>query len=369
MERVTKFFGGKFKSALSLPRLEEDLPEYNNSETLVLKIWPPTYAPSWHYYQLHQANYWSATEHEPLEDVSGFIKLDSQWQKAVLHSFAILAIGDDAVMQFIDENDLEWEECTQWMFKDQGARETIHKIVYNKMLHLADHSSEFTTSMLTSKKYINYILHNNSDLKLQKYKLEDEVMKKAAFLIKMIFCERYLFATPFLVINLMGESGFLNNCVRINMQVMKDEHVHYLHAVQLFRDLKPKSDQIDEINKLFFDMAQEFVEIVENMIMKIGAGLESKYKQGFLDHSRFTLHTIYSDCGIDVPQSLAEYTTTPFIVFDKNTGADKFNLMESNSTVYKAVRAQYVPDWNNLQDEEADKEIVVECKLKKRKRD
>lgn len=256
------------------------------------------------------------------------------------------------------------------MFKDQGARETVHKIVYNRMLQLADYSADFSVNMLTSNEYVEYILGRDTmDMVLLAECERNEVMKKACFLIKMIFCERYLFAAPFLFINLMGESGYINICVKINMQVMKDEHVHYLHAVQLFHDLRlDHPEEREAIDTLFTAFARMFTPKVEGMVLKLGQGLEEKYVRGVMDHTRFTLKTIFVDCRLSSPERLVDYNSTPFSVFDKNTGADKFNLMESNSTVYKAVRATFVPDWTNLKDEEADAEPVVECKLKRRKR-
>lgn len=368
MERITKFFGADFKSTLSATDVE---PFTQSAQSVVttLKIWPPEYEPSWHYYQIHQANYWSANEHEPLEDTNGFIKMERGWQNALLQSFAVLAIGDDAVMRFIDENDYSWRETTLWMFKDQGARETVHKIVYNRMLQLAEYSTDFTVNMLTSDEYVEYILGEEKiDAGLLEECERNEVMKKACFLIKMILCERYLFAAPFLIINLMGESGYINNCVKINMQVMKDEHVHYLHAVQLYHDLKlDHPEEKQAIDALFGTLATEFTLKVEGMVSKLGLGLDQKYVRGVMDHTRFTLQTIYADSGLPVPERLLPYTSTPFSVFDKNTGADKFNLMESNSTVYKAVRATYVPDWSDLKEEEEPEIVVVECKLKRKR--
>lgn len=369
MERITKFFKGEFQSGVLL---DTYLPFVHTSSAMKtsLKIWPPTYEPSWRYYQIHQANYWSASEHDPMDDVSGFVELEEGWKNALLQSFAVLAIGDDVVMQYIDENDLNWAESTTWLFKDQGARETVHKIVYNQMLQLALHSSIFTVNILTSDEFVRFIigkdrndLFNTCDL--------SEAMKKACFLIKMIFCERYLFAAPFLIINLMGESGYLNTCVKINMQVMKDEHVHYLHAVQLLHDLKSSNPtEKKNIDDMFEKIGHEFVEIVEPMVLKLGRWLHQKYTQGILDHTRFTLRSIYSDNKMQHPEFVDSYTSTPFSVFDKNTGVDKFNLMESNSTVYKAMRGTFVPDWHNLKPEiiEVEADLPI-CMLKRASND
>lgn len=351
MERVNRFFDVTFQSLIDdeqRPFEASDTPTGNS-----LQIWPPKYGLSWAFYRDHQANYWSAEEHEPLDDINGFIKLPREWQNAVLRSFAVLAIGDDAVMKFIDENDLVWEESTEWLFKDQGARETVHKIVYNKMLQLANHSRDYVFNSFTSDDFVSYILGGD----VLEFSSEH---KKACFLIKMIFCERYLFAVPFLIINLLGETNAINTCVKINMQVMKDENVHYLHAVALLKDIKGNDEK--EIDELFCTIGEQFVKIVEPMVIKIGLELNDKQKAGLMDHARFTLREIYTDNGIAPPRSVAAYTKTPFSVFDKNTGVDKFNVMESNSTVYKAVRGIYVPDWTN--DDEEEEEMFI-CKRKK----
>ncbi|AER41429.1 ribonucleotide reductase subunit 2a [Epinotia aporema granulovirus] len=352
MERVNQFFNATFQTRLTDEDQQRPFEVSDTSTGNSLQIWPPKYGLSWEFYQNHQANYWSAEEHEPLDDVNGFIKLSREWQNAVLRSFAVLAIGDDAVMKFINENGLEWEESTEWLFKDQGARETVHKIVYNKMLQLANHSSDYVVNSFTSDEFVSYIMGGDV------LEFESSGQKKACFLIKMIFCERYLFAVPFLIINLLGETNAINTCVKINMQVMKDENVHYLHAVALLKDIK--GDNAQAIDELFCAIGERFVKIVEPMVIKIGLELTDKQKAGLMDHARFTLREIYMDNGIESPQSVAQYTKTPFSVFDKNTGVDKFNVMESNSTVYKAVRGVYMPDWTKDDDEE-----VLICKRRK----
>jgi ribonucleotide reductase beta subunit family protein with ferritin-like domain len=337
-----------------------------------LQIWPPSYEPSWRYYQAHQANHWYVNEHNPLDDLNGFENVDCEWQNALLQSFAVLAIGDDRVMSLIENDKLEWEETTRWFFADQAARETTHKIVYNRMLELARISSTFTVDTLTSDEFSDYLMDCGP---INAFVSSEEVevgvgVSKAIFLINMIMCERYLFAAPFLIINLMGESGLINTCVKINMQVMKDEHDHYSHAVQLLHDLKKSSGETDRIDGVFARLAKLFTRLVEPMVLKICIDLNEEQTSGIMDHTRFTMRTIFEDCGVSVPERLIEYTSTPFSVFDKNTGVDKFNLMESNSTVYKAGRSLYLPDWNALQDsikreeEEEDDEETRSKKLK-----
>ncbi|APO13997.1 RR2A [Plodia interpunctella granulovirus] len=342
MDRITKWFDGEFKSE-TLPR-ECEFSSSTANDAKSLQIWPPTYEPSWYYYQQHQANYWSASEHDPMDDFNGFVQLDRGWQNALLHSFAILAIGDDKIMTMIDASVLQWEESTKWLFADQAARETIHKIVYNKMLQLARGAQDLTVDDLTSDRYGDYIMSSHT---LDYSHFDDKVY----FLTTMIFCERYLFAAPFLIINLMGESGLLNTCVKINMQVMKDEHVHYMHAVQLLKDLPIATEKTHVVDFL----ARHFQYLVEKMVAKMCHHLDDQYLRGILDHTRFTLRTIFVDVGVPVPQRLENYTSTPFSVFDKNIGEDKFNLMESNSTVYKAQRSIFVPDWKTFDKKLQDK--------------
>ncbi|QBQ01669.1 rr2a [Hyphantria cunea granulovirus] len=346
MERVNKWFGGAFKSS-NLPRVARYEPDNTLATGRQLKIWPPVYAPSWYYYQMHQANHWYTNEHNPLDDKEGFEKIDRCWQNALLQSFAALAIGDDHVMSMINKSALKWEESTEWLFTDQGARETTHKIVYNRMLELAHSSACFTVNTLTNDAFVNYLM----DCKpINSFTVPDrnETMDKALFLATMILCERYLFAAPFLIINLMSESGLINTCVKINMQVMKDEHVHYLHAVQLWHDLQTP-EHASAVDAMFVDLASLFKRLVEQMVLKICVDLPENQKLGVMDHTRFTLRTIFVDCGVSgIPEDVVDYTTTPFLVFDKNTGVDKFNLMESNSTVYKASKTIYIPDWSGL---------------------
>jgi ribonucleotide reductase beta subunit family protein with ferritin-like domain len=359
MERVNKWFLNiNAKSVLPLlnDRHDYDHHQHNGSKKQ-LQIWPPDYLPSWRYYQEHQANHWYANEHNPMDDLNGFLQVDCAWQDALLQSFAALAIGDDKVMSLIDENKLEWAVSTQWMFADQGARETVHKIVYNRMLELACVSKHYTVDMLTSNVFVNYLMDCTA---INTYtpppppslssssSSENEIELKAHFLITMIMCERYLFAAPFLIINLMGESGFINTCVKINMQVMKDEHVHYMHALQLLHDLRLE-DNNNIIDIIFEDLSVLFTDMVEKMVLKICSNLKENEKRAIMDHTRFTLYTIYVDAGVKAPDQLLIYTTTPFSVFDKNTGVDKFNLMESNSTVYKSGRSGvYIPDFKTI---------------------
>ncbi|AKR14199.1 ribonucleotide reductase small subunit [Dasychira pudibunda nucleopolyhedrovirus] len=356
MDRVNQLFDAVFKS--QIVAIAPPFEPHNEATGNALQIWPPKYGLSYAFYKDHQANYWSAEEHDPLDDINGFVKLPREWQNAVLRSFAVLAIGDDAVMKFIDESGLKWEENTEWLFKDQGARETVHKIVYNKMLQLANYSTDYVMSSFTSDDFVSYMLGGEA---LEFY--SDH--RKACFLIKMIFCERYLFAVPFLIINILGETNAINTCVKINMQVMKDEHVHYLHAVALLNDIK-ESANTTAINELFCHIGDQFVKIVEPMVAKIGLDLTEKQLAGLLDHARFTLREIYNDNQVLPPDSVTPYTKTPFSVFDKNSGVDKFNVMESNSTVYKAVRGAYVPNWNAVTEEkEEDIETSFVCKRKR----
>ncbi|AAK70788.1 ORF128 RR2A [Cydia pomonella granulovirus] len=327
-----------------------------------LKIWPPTYTPSWNYLVEHQINHWYANEHKPMDDLNGFDKIDSAWQNALLQSFAVLAIGDDKVMDLISNSDIEWEESTKWMFADQAARETTHKIVYNRMLELACVSRSYTVNTLTSGDFSHYIMDCRV---LDEFQLPErnEVNDKVLFLSTMILCERYLFAAPFLIINLMGESGFINKCVKINMQVMKDEHVHYKHAVQLLMDLKRGVTNEVEINELFRGLSGAFMVLVESMVMKICIDLTYQQKISVLHHTRFTLRDIFVTLQIEPPPAVVQYTITPFKVFDKNCGEDKFNLMESTSTVYNASNSIYYPAWDVL-DEEMRQEMIEETKRK-----
>lgn len=350
MDRVSKLFNNvAFKSKINSKSLRCRLFEPSLKPGLKsLQIWPPVYEPSWMYYQMHQTNYWSASEHDPLDDKVGFLQIDEGWQNAILQSFALLAIGDDKVMNIIEDDNLDWFESTKWMFADQAARETVHKIAYNRMLTLASCSKRFTVDDLTSDAYVDYV---TGDTDVFNFECADtNVARKALFLIKMMLCERYLFSAPFLIINMMGETGLINTSVKINMQVMKDEHVHYLHAVHLLKDLKKANDDIRiEIDGMFCKMAEMFKVMVENIVEKIGASLDEHCVGGIMDHTRFTLRTIFVDNEIDPMPDIDEYDTTPFSVFDKNSGIDKFNLMESTSTVYKAVKSIYVPDWNAMQ--------------------
>ncbi|AAM70318.1 ribonucleotide reductase 2a [Phthorimaea operculella granulovirus] len=343
MDRVNKWFAGVAEYEI-VPKVEKFKNNFEQTGKS-LQIWPPSYYPSWFYYQQHQANHWFANEHDPLDDLSGFEKITPAWQNALLQSFAALAIGDDKVMCLISENELQWEESTKWMFADQAARETTHKIAYNRMLELARVSTFFTTDTLTSDEYANYLM-DKVDLDVS------NVNAKAKFLITMMLCERYLFAAPFLIINLMGESGFINTCVKINMQVMKDEHSHYAHSVQVLHD------SCQNFENIFNELCAKFEPLVESIVGKICIDLEKSQIGAIMDHTRFTLHTIYVDNRMEVPTHLKKYTSTPFLVFDKNTGVDKFNLMESNSTVYKAGKSLYYPDWNEIKrsvEEEEDK--------------
>jgi ribonucleotide reductase beta subunit family protein with ferritin-like domain len=354
MDRVNKWFKSN-AGAAAVEFKSVDLPAvaaFRSCREKIdkrLQIWPPSYEPSWRYYQAHQANHWYVNEHNPLDDLNGFEKVDRQWQNALLQSFAVLAIGDDKVMSLIENDTLEWEESTRWFFADQAARETTHKIVYNRMLELARISCAFTVDTLISDEFSDYLMNCGA---ISSFVPPEEAhidVSKAIFLINMIMCERYLFAAPFLIINLMGESGLINTCVKINMQVMKDEHDHYSHAVQLLHDLKRSCREVDRIDDAFVSLANLFTETVEPMVAKICLDLDAEQTRGIMDHTRFTMRTIFEDCAVSVPAKLTEYTTTPFSVFDKNTGVDKFNLMESNSTVYKAGRSLYFPDWNALQ--------------------
>lgn len=283
-------------------------------------------------YRQHNHLNWGPDELDISSDQESFDSLSKEWQNVLLWIFSILAFGDNIVSNELDRSIIdEWFEAESLLFfKDQNAREAVHEIVYRKMLLLGGHRfDEFNEKKFGSDLCFPQMKNNNG--------------QRSLFLLNIIFCERIYFAVPFFIILIMGRCGYISTIDALNRFVMRDENLHYLHALALF-----KKYNTNEENDTLIEFAKNFLKITKQNNELF---IPSQYKplmDLFVDQ---IMIKVLLDCGLILINSQlgTDLINHDFGYSIMESDDEKINGMEAIGG-YNAVHENASLDWNIIVD-------------------
>lgn len=210
-------------------------------------VYPPNekFLISYKCWHEHQRVMWGSSEIKPSINRDTFMNgTDPELRNIVLSMIACLMHGDSCVADAISQNILDKitpKEVTN-MFTDQAARENIHQEAYSKQLDVSNNAQYYRSAEFKDKYFSGFIKF------AEEYRNTEDV---ALMLYFIMLCENIMFAPMFHVICFLATLGVAPKLCEINLQVMRDEHIHYQHARYLLASLQKKIKTEDARNILF----------------------------------------------------------------------------------------------------------------------
>lgn len=306
--------------------------DYNNG-----LVYPPNpkFLHSYNCWHRHQSIMWSSHENHPEVDRDKFNRADPELQRIVLEMVACIMIGDSVVLDALkcDEFNRITAVETLAMFRDQVARENIHQEVYSKMLDVSDKSAYYRSRQF-------------SELRMHRFTLlaEDytgDGVDLRTMLYFIMLCENIMFAPMFQCICYLATTGYAPKLGDSNLQVMRDEYIHYKHVRGLLAELmvKLKRYKARTILAAFeWTVTEMLREIIGEYVSEDGM-----YSYDLaLAHFRHVCHGFMRENGLYYTKEEERinerlYGTSPVASYMYLPQHEiKINLMESNSTIYMA---------------------------------
>lgn len=298
-------------------------------EGYMINLHPPDCLISAKYLDEHKRVFWSETEIIVDDDLDQYKQLDSNIRRAFDLSIMTLAVGDEVVTDQIQYDPLQWPKMVNLFFLDKAAREATHQIFYTMVLKMSDNYQ-----LLTSNKFIKSFFSKPLDMMsaFRDSTYSDRV-KKLLYLMFVQLFEKYVFSVPFLIINCLADQGQLEETGRGNLLVMRDEHIHYLHAVDLSNSMNPTQEE----KVILTNYVYGIIDFGEKLFSSILSSLDSKSASAIMAYSRFTIWDLATQNNLD---SLAKqyecYKNVKFECMEKSSIDEKGNLMSSRPLNYQA---------------------------------
>lgn len=305
--------------------------------------YPPTkeFVFSYNCLEEHLKLYWNHLENNINEDRDSFARTSREFRELVMNAAGCITIGDTMVLDKLDCRVLDSITPIEVhaMFDDQRARERIHQITYSRWLDIDDYGTFCRTRDFSHIYMIEFERLSDKFVNLTKLLSTEE---KAGALVPIIIyfimlCENIMFAPVFQILCYMSTLSVSQRITNANLLVMRDEHVHYLHAQGLLKRLALKIERDDRIWIL-----KEFVEATEAMMYKI----VGTYDDGRMNrahcaaHLRHVVHVFRMENDLyasdtEMLEAQKKWGDSPAEDYMRMpTREIKNNLMETSSTVY-----------------------------------
>jgi len=189
----------------------------------------------WELYELAQANFWTANEFDPQDDLPHWDKLSEDERNFILVVLSFFAASDGVVTENLCENfavEVQWVEA-RFFYGFQIAMENIHSETYGLLL------STYCQDEAKRAKYFNAI------------ETAGCVQRKAQWAMRWItegsFAERLLafacvegifFSGSFCAIFWLKKKGIMPGLTFTNELISRDEHLHCRFACALYNKLE-----------------------------------------------------------------------------------------------------------------------------------
>lgn len=300
-------------------------------------VYPPNpkFRHSYDCWHEHQAVMWSSHESNPEDDRDEFVKIDPELQRICLEMVAFLMWGDSVVVDTLASkvaSSITAREVNVFL-ADQEARENIHQEVYSKMLNVAssEEAKYYRSSEFKNKKLARF------ESLAQKYSDSEDVR---IFFLFIMMCECVMFAPMFQTICYVAFKGYAPKLGDANLQVMRDEALHYKHARGVMASMKRKCSK-----KLAREILSSFEEMMRDIITETVGDYRSEdglFSQAVVKgHFQHVLHGFMSENDLywdSEEEKAAEdlgYSHSPAASYMRLPNEEiKVNLMESISTIY-----------------------------------
>lgn len=318
---------------------DEDQPEsildpknadYNNGV-----VYPPNpkFLHSYNCWHQHQSVVWTSFENRPEADEDKFHQADEELQAIALQMIACLMFGDSVVL-----NALACEEFnritaveTLAMLSDQVARENVHQEVYSRMLDVSHKGAYYR-----SREFYELRMHRFARL-VEEYANDNVDLRTMLYFIMV--CENIMFAPMFQCICYLATTGYAPKLCEANLQVMRDEYIHYKHARGLLAEFKTKLSR-RKARSVLASFETAVTELLQEIIGDY-VSADGMYSYDIaLAHFRHVCHGFMRENGLYYTRKEERineklYGTSPaagYMYLPQHE--TKINLMESNSTIY-----------------------------------
>lgn len=304
--------------------------DYNNG-----LVYPPNpkFLHSYNCWHRHQSIMWSSHENHPEVDRDKFNRADPELQRIVLEMVACIMIGDSVVLDAFNCEEFKRITAAETlaMFRDQVARENVHQEVYSKMLDVSDKGAYYR-----SREFAKLRMHRFTRL-AEDYAGDGVDLRTMLYFIML--CENIMFAPMFQCICYLATTGYAPKLCDSNLQVMRDEYVHYKHVRGLLAEFVVKLERYNA-RRILASFEAIVTELLREIIGEY-VSADGMYSYDLaLAHFRHVCHGFMRENGL-------YYTTVEELLNEKLYGTSpvasymylpqheiKINLMESNSTIY-----------------------------------
>lgn len=298
-------------------------------------VYPPNpkFLHSYNCWHQHQSVVWTSFENHPEADEGKFHQAEEKLQDIALQMIACLMFGDTVVLDTLackEFNRITAVE-TLVMLDDQLARENVHQEVYSRMLDV-------------SHKAAYYRSPEFYELRMQRFQhLVEEYTKANVDLRTMLYfimvCENIMFAPMFQFICYLATTGYAPKLCDANLQVMRDEYIHYKHVRGLLAELKVKLRR-PKARSILDAFGTAIIELLQEIIGDY-VSADGMYSYDIaLAHFRHVCHGFMRENGLYYTKEEERineklYGTSPAASYMYLPQHEiKINLMESNSTIY-----------------------------------
>lgn len=298
-------------------------------------VYPPNpeFVEIYQLWEMHQSRFWSSAELRPIYDMDKFAQADITLQRITMEMVACLMHGDSVVLDSLSGDLMSTitVEPVIAFFKDQEAREMIHKVVYSKMLDMAPLEAEYYRSEAFKHSRMGGFVELT-----QRYREFGDIK---VLLFAIMICENIMFAPMFQQICYLATTGFAQNLCKANELVMRDEYLHYKHARILLSKCRSLLD-----HHTAECLLNDIVNVTEQLIIRIVGdfvSIDGKYSCDIaLRHFRYVVHHFRLENMLYKTKDAQEmneklYGISPAQSYMSDVELElRSNLMESESTVY-----------------------------------
>lgn len=291
----------------------------------------------WELYLKSRACFWSTEEVNLTNDLADYNKLTPVEQNLVDHVLAFFASADSLVnMNLLSRftNEVKFIEA-QAFYAQQIAMEVIHSEMYSKLIdamiidqNKRDKLYNSIKNMPVIAKMADYII-----------KCTESTEKFGSRLLRMACVEGIYFRGCFRVIYWLSSRGLMPGLAQSNELIDRDESLHTLFALELYKMLVPEHrPSHDEINNIFreaCDLSFEFVQagITDNM--------REMNQLNMRNYIEFTTDNLLS--YIDMPKLYNSSHDQGFMI--KINLLNRTNFFERRISEYSGPMPQKNPDY------------------------
>ncbi len=293
--------------------------------------------------QQAKATFWTEDEIDLSYDLIDWeTKLSINQKKFISYILGFFVQSDQLVNINLSERFLQdiqnipdkYSKYSRLFYNFQMAIEDIHTLMYETLIN----------SFITNEEEQLYYKNAISEIPAVSLKANWAIKyiddKESSFLIRLIafaILEGIFFSGSFCAIFWLGESNLMKGLVHSNKFISRDENLHYIFALTLFKKLRDDSEYNESIdNKIIKEMIIKAVEIESQFINEsISCDMIGMNTNLMTQYIKFVADNLLRDIDLEPIYNIEN----PFS-FMTNLGlCDKANFFEQRETVYQKPTA------------------------------